>query len=60
MQGPLRTWEPTTYRSISDWGHLPVGRTILDQLEQFRIGARSLARPERTVPALGGSGIPDD
>ncbi|MCD9587998.1 VOC family protein [Streptomyces sp. 8ZJF_21] len=54
------TWEPTTYRSISDWGHLPVGRTILDQLEQFRVGARSLARPERTVPALGGSGIPDD
>ncbi|GAA0667143.1 hypothetical protein GCM10009548_39280 [Streptomyces malaysiensis subsp. malaysiensis] len=54
------TWEPTTYRSISDWGHLPVGRTILDQLEQFRVGARSLARPERTVPALGGSGTPDD
>ncbi|MFE2180312.1 hypothetical protein [Streptomyces sp. NPDC059455] len=52
------SWEPTTYQGISDWGHLPVGRTILDQVEQFRLGARSLARPETTVPALSGPASP--
>ncbi|OKJ05013.1 extradiol ring-cleavage dioxygenase [Streptomyces sp. CB01249] len=55
-----RTWEPTTHQSISIWGHRPVGRTIIDTLDQFRLGARSLVRPERTVPALSGTGIPDD
>ncbi|MFE4394375.1 MULTISPECIES: VOC family protein [Streptomycetaceae] len=54
------TWEPTTHQGISTWGHLPVGRTIVDKLAQFRAGARSLARPELTVPALSGTGIPDD
>jgi len=54
------TWEPSTHQGISVWGHLPVGRTIVDKLAQFRLGARSLARPEKTVPALSGSGIPDD
>lgn len=54
------TWEPTTHQGISVWGHRPVGRTIVDLLDQFRFGARSLARPEATVPALSGSGIPDD
>lgn len=43
------TWEPSTHRGISTWGHLPVGRTIVDKLDQ-----------ERTVPALSGAGIPDD
>jgi 2,3-dihydroxybiphenyl 1,2-dioxygenase len=54
------TWEPTTHQGISVWGHRPVGRTIVDLLDQFRFGARSLARPEVTVAALSGSGIPDD
>ncbi|MGW2051044.1 VOC family protein [Streptomyces sp. NPDC001858] len=54
------TWEPTTHQGISVWGHLPVGRTIVDKLDQFRLGARSLARPEKTVPALSGAGIADD
>ncbi|MBK3575391.1 VOC family protein [Streptomyces sp. MBT65] len=54
------TWEPTTHQGISIWGHTPVGQTIVDKLDQFRLGARSLARPEVTVPALSGAGIPDD
>ncbi|MGW0653883.1 VOC family protein [Streptomyces umbrinus] len=54
------TWEPTTHQGISVWGHTPVGQTIVDKLDQFRLGALSLARPERTVPALSGAGIPDD
>lgn len=54
------TWEPSTHQRISIWGHAPVGRTIIDKLTQFRLGARSLARPEKTVPALSGPGVPDD
>ncbi|MFG2820908.1 VOC family protein [Kitasatospora sp. NPDC048365] len=54
------TWQPSTHRGISIWGHTPVGQTIIDKLDQFRLGARSLARPEKTVPALSGAGIPDD
>ncbi|MEE1765198.1 VOC family protein [Streptomyces sp. SP18BB07] len=54
------TWEPTTHQGISIWGHTPVGQTIVDKLDQFRLGALSLARPENTVPALSGAGIPDD
>ncbi|MFE7624726.1 VOC family protein [Streptomyces sp. NPDC057509] len=54
------TWVPTTHQGISIWGHKPVGRTIVDKLDQFRLGTRSLVRPERTVPALSGTGIPDD
>ncbi|KUN29448.1 extradiol ring-cleavage dioxygenase [Streptomyces antibioticus] len=54
------TWEPTTHQGISVWGHLPVGQTIVDKLHQFRVGARSLARSENTVPALSGAGIADD
>ncbi|MFF3849852.1 VOC family protein [Streptomyces sp. NPDC002328] len=54
------TWEPSTHQGISVWGHTPVGQTIVDKLGQFRLAARSLARPERTVPALSGAGIPDD
>lgn len=54
------TWEPGTHQGISIWGHKPVGQTIVDKFDEFRLGARSLARPERTVPALSGAGIPDD
>ncbi|MEU6676666.1 VOC family protein [Streptomyces sp. NPDC046925] len=53
------TWEPTTHQGISVWGHLPVGQTIVDKLDQFRAGARSLARSEDTVAKLSGNGIPD-
>ncbi|MER7922319.1 VOC family protein [Streptomyces sp. NPDC096057] len=54
------TWEPSTHQGISIWGHKPVGQTIVDKLDQFRLGARSLVHPEKTVPALSGAGIPDD
>ncbi|MGW3290195.1 VOC family protein [Streptomyces sp. NPDC001002] len=54
------TWQPSTHQGISVWGHTPVGQTIVDRLAQFRLGARSLARTEETVPALSGAGIPDD
>ncbi|WP_371542937.1 VOC family protein [Streptomyces sp. NBC_00554] len=54
------TWQPSTHQGISVWGHTPVGQTIIDKLVQFRLGARSLAHPEITVPALSGPGIPDD
>ncbi|MEU6845612.1 VOC family protein [Streptomyces sp. NPDC046716] len=52
-------WEPTIHQGISIWGHLPVGRTIVDKLDQFRAGARSLARSEDTVAKLSGNGIAD-
>ncbi|HLY34225.1 MAG TPA: VOC family protein [Jatrophihabitantaceae bacterium] len=55
-----RTWEPTTHRGISIWGHTPVGQTVIDKLAQFKLGAASLARREQTVPALSGAGIADD
>ncbi|WP_369173416.1 VOC family protein [Streptomyces sp. R28] len=54
------TWQPSTHQGISIWGHTPVGRTIVDKLDQFRLAARSLTRRENTVPALSGTGIPDD
>ncbi|MGW0886401.1 VOC family protein [Streptomyces sp. NPDC002671] len=54
------TWEHTTHQGISIWGHLPVGQTIANKLAQFGIGARSLGHVENTVPALSGTGIPDD
>ncbi|OMC21363.1 VOC family protein [Mycobacterium sp. SP-6446] len=53
------TWEPTTYRGISIWGHTPEGQTIIDKLGQFRTGAASLLHDEDVVPALAGAGIPD-
>ncbi|WP_420310200.1 VOC family protein [Streptomyces sp. YS-B37] len=45
------TWQPSTHQGISIWGHTPVGRTIVDKLDQFRLGARSLTRREVTVPS---------
>ncbi|WP_328932022.1 MULTISPECIES: VOC family protein [unclassified Streptomyces] len=42
------TWQPSTHQGISIWGHTPVGRTIVDKLDQFRLGARSLTRREVT------------
>jgi hypothetical protein len=53
------TWEPATHQGISVWGHKPVGQTVVDRLDQFRLGARSLVRPEVTVRALSEPGIPD-
>jgi hypothetical protein len=53
------TWEATTYRGISIWGHTPEGQTIIDKLNQFKIGAVSLVHQEDVVPALAGAGIPD-
>ena len=54
------TWEPTTHRGISIWGHTPEGQTIVDKLAQFRTGAQSLLQREDNVPALAGAGIPDN
>ncbi|MEE6165930.1 MULTISPECIES: VOC family protein [unclassified Mycolicibacterium] len=54
------TWEPTTYRGISIWGHRSEGRSIIDKLGQFKLGALSLAHREDVVPALAGAGIPDN
>ncbi len=53
------TWEPTTHRGISIWGHTPVGQTIVDKLAQFKTGAASLLHREDAVPALAGAGIRD-
>lgn len=55
-----KTWEPTTHQGISIWGHTPVGQTIIDKLDQFRLGALSLRRDEDVVPALAGPGIADN
>ncbi|MEV7977561.1 VOC family protein [Streptomyces sp. NPDC086519] len=54
------TWQPSTHQGISIWGHTPVGQTIVDKLDQFRLGIRSLAHRETTVPALSGAGVSDD
>lgn len=54
------TWEPTTHKGISIWGHTPVGQTVVDKLAQFRLAADSLRQREETVPALCGAGIADD
>jgi 2,3-dihydroxybiphenyl 1,2-dioxygenase len=53
------TWEPTTYRGISIWGHTREGQTIIEKFNQFKTGATSLLRDEDVVPALAGAGIPD-
>lgn len=55
-----KTWEPTTYQGISIWGHTPAGRTIVDKLNQFKIGAASLLHREDILPALAGAGVPDN
>ena len=47
------TWEPATYQGISIWGHTPEGQTIVDKLEQFKNGSRSLVRREDVVPLAG-------
>ena len=54
------TWEPTTYRGISIWGHTPEGQTIVDKLALFKTGVQSLVRREESVPGLAGVGIPDN
>ncbi|EME67055.1 biphenyl-23-diol 12-dioxygenase [Rhodococcus ruber BKS 20-38] len=54
------TWEPTTHRGISIWGHTPEGQTVIDKLAQFATAARSLRHREHTVPALSGDGRFDE
>nr|WP_183373141.1 VOC family protein [Gordonia humi] len=53
------TWEPSTHRGISIWGHTPEGRVVVDALGRFRNAARSLRSVEDTVPQLSGPGLPD-
>ncbi len=55
-----KTWEPTTHQGISIWGHTPVGQTVIDKLNQFRLAALSLRADEDVVPALAGAGIADN
>lgn len=50
------TWEPETHQGISIWGHAPEGQTIVDKLEQFKNGSRSLVRREKAVALTGGHG----
>jgi hypothetical protein len=45
-------WRPSTHQGISIWGLTTVGQTIIDKLNQFRLAARSVIRPETTVPSL--------
>jgi 2,3-dihydroxybiphenyl 1,2-dioxygenase len=54
-----KTWEPTTYRGISIWGHTREGQTIIEKLTQFKTAAHSLLHREDTVPALAHAGIHD-
>ncbi|MFE4501901.1 VOC family protein [Rhodococcus sp. NPDC056743] len=53
------TWEPSTHKGISIWGHSMVGQTIVDKLTQFRTAGTSLLAKEETVPAISGNGIRD-
>lgn len=46
------TWEPTTHQGISLWGHTPEGHTIVNLLERFKAGMRSVFHAEDSVPAL--------
>ncbi|MGK8508181.1 VOC family protein [Nocardia asiatica] len=48
------TWEPSTYRGISVWGHTTVGETVLDKFAQFRRALWSLRTSEPTVAELTG------
>lgn len=54
------TWEPTTHKGISIWGHTPVGQTVIDKLAQFKAATRSLVQREPAVTALSTPAIPDD
>ena len=51
--------EPTTHQGISIWG-TPGRQTVIAKLEQFKTGAASLLHREDVVPALAGTGIPDN
>ena len=53
------TWEPTTHRGISIWGHTPEGQTIVEAFERFKNGVQSVLHTEDSVPALAGAGIAD-
>jgi 2,3-dihydroxybiphenyl 1,2-dioxygenase len=53
------TWEPSTHKGISIWGHTPVGQTIIDKLAQFKAATRSLVQREPMVTALSTPAIPD-
>ncbi|QII03674.1 extradiol ring-cleavage dioxygenase (plasmid) [Rhodococcoides fascians A21d2] len=53
------TWEPSTHKGISIWGHSVAGQTVIQKLEQFKLGALSLGKSEITVPELSGNGIAD-
>jgi 2,3-dihydroxybiphenyl 1,2-dioxygenase len=53
------TWEPTTHKGISIWGHAPEGQTIVDIFDRFKTAMQSTLHREDPVPALAGAGIPD-
>lgn len=53
------TWEPSTHKGFSIWGHQREGETVAHKLAQFRRGVASLTEREEWVPELSGKGIPD-
>lgn len=52
------TWEPSTHKGISVWGHAPEGPSVIARLGQLKAAMGSLARDEVTVPEISGAGIP--
>jgi hypothetical protein len=48
-----RPGRPSTYDSISIWGHTPIGEGVLTRLNQFRYAARSLRYRKPTLPKVG-------
>ena len=52
------TWEPSTHKGISIWGHTPVGQGVIARLGQLRAALGSLTRDEVTVPEVSGAGVP--
>lgn len=39
-------WQPTTHQGISIWGHTPQGQAIVQLLDRFRTGTKSILRHE--------------
>ncbi|MFT4261904.1 MAG: VOC family protein [Nocardioides sp.] len=46
------TWEPTTYKGISIWGHTPQGNAAATLMGQFQQSVRHFRSRETTVPEL--------
>ncbi|MFE6923030.1 VOC family protein [Nocardia sp. NPDC057663] len=51
------TWEPSTHKGISIWGHTTVGETVLTKFAQFQQALHNARTSETIVPQLTG-GLP--